>query len=340
MRDHLALARWLLAGAAATALVLWGTVGAAFPGLAAQAGAQLALWFLLIALMALAQLPLTLWLGIAQAAGRYTAAFWWIAAPRALALLSLAAAAYAGAGPTVGIALAVAVTVGGQIVFVRATRKVLHEIDPEVLGTRGRAGRVLRANAGAGSIVLVGTFVTIVPVTMIGHLWPGDVGLAHVAVTVSNAVGAVIVAGFFPASLTLAARVGDSGALRRHCVRVAGGVAAAVAAVLVFVWALFPLCARLAACSTSFHVVLSLVLIGAGLRLAALGPYHGALAVGRPHLVLPSAVAEAACVLGVMLALSPRWGLPALGVALVAAGALRAAIALGVEVRWIRARAA
>lgn len=338
--DHRALGRWLLASATATALVQWATVGAAFPGLAAQAGGQLALWFLLFAAMALTQLPLTLWLGIAQASGRYAAAFWWIAAPRVLALLSLAAAAYAGAGPTAGIASAVAITVGGQFILVRLSRKALHEVDPEVLHARGRADRVLRANVGAGSIVLVGTLVTIVPVTMIGHLSPGDVGLAHVAVTLSNAVGAVIVAAFFPSSLTLAARVGAPGALKRHYMNVARGVAAAIAAVLALAWAAFPVCARLAVCSANLQVLLSLVLIGAGLRLAALGPYHGALAVGRPHLTLPSAFAEAVGVLAVMLALAAEWGLLTLGVAFVAGGALRAAIALGIEVRRIGAHTA
>lgn len=340
VRDHLALGRWLLVATVLAAAALWATIEAAFPELAAVSGGRLESWFALLAVAAVAQLPLTLWLGIAQATGRYTAAFLWVAVPRAVALLSLAAAAYAGAEATVGIAVAVALVVGGQLIFAHTSRKALRELDPEVLDAHGRASRVWRANVGAGSIVLVGTLVTIVPVTMIGHLWPGDVGLAHVAVTLSNAVGAMVVAGYFPSSLTLAARIRAGGEMRRHCLRVARGVAVAIAGVLALAWAVFPLCARLAVCGASSHVLLSLVLIGAGLRLAALGPYHGALAVGRPQLALPSALAEAACVLGVMLALTAHWGLPALGVAFIAGGALRAAIALGIEARWIGARAA
>jgi len=340
VRDHLALATWLLTAAAVTAIALWATIDVAFSGLAAKAGAQLALWFVLLATLALAQLPLTLWLGVVQATGRYTEALLWIAAPRLIALTAVVAAAAVGAPATLAIAIAVAIVIGGQFRLAHVGRRLLRTADRRVLDVRGRARRVLRANVSAGSIALVGTLVTIVPVTVVGHVWPADVGLAHVAVTLSNAVGAVIAAAFFPASLALAERVGNPAEFRRHCMRIARGIATGIAAAIVLTWAVFPLCATLAECNASFHVVLSLVLIGAGLRLTALGPYHGALVLGRPHLALPSAVAEAVCVVGVTLALTPVFGLHTLGVAFIAGGGLRALVALTIEAKWVSARTA
>lgn len=338
VRDHLALNRWLLATALVAALALWASVDKAFPGMAA-AREHLALWFLLFAVLAISQLPLTFWLGVAQAAGRYWAALLSIALPRGLALVAVLASAYVGAGATFAIAAAVGIVIAGQVVLIRVARHVLREVDRHALQARGRAGGVLRANVSAGSIALVGTVVTIAPVTIVGHLWPDDVGLAHVAVTVSNAVGAVFVAAFFPASLMLAQRVHEPDEIRRHSLRIAWRVVAATAAVVALAWTTFPLCAALVEqCGVAVYALISLVLTGAGLRLAALGPYHGALAVGRPHLALPSAAAEALVVFGTMLALTPVWGLQALGAVFIAGGAVRALMALTLEVRWLSVR--
>lgn len=333
VRDHLALNRWLIATALVAGVALWASVDNVFPGMAA-AGEPLALWFLLFAVLAISQLSLTLWLGVLQAAERYSAALLSVAVPRALALVSLLASAHVGAGATFAITAAVGIVIAGQVALIRAARRVLRQVDSHALEMRGRAGGVLRANISAGSIALVGTAVTIVPVTIVGRLWPIDVGLAHVAVSVSNAVGALFVAAFFPASLVLAQRVHERGEIRRHSLRIAWRVGAATAAAVALAWTTFPLCTELAGqCSVAVYALISLVLIGAGLRLAALGPYHGALAVGRPHLALPSAVAEALVVFATMSALAPGWGLQALGAAFVAGGALRAAVSLGIEAR-------
>lgn len=338
LRDHLALARWLLAAAGVAALALWATIDRAFPGLAG-ASAQLASWFVLFAVAVASQLPLTLWLGVAQATGRYTGAFLSIAGPRALALLAVLGSAHLGASATVGIALAVGIVIAGQAVLGRVARNALREVDRHALEGRGHAGKVLRTNLSAGSIALVGTMVTIVPVTVVGHWRPEDVGLAHVAVTVSNAIGAMIVAAFFPASLTLAQRAHDPNAIQRHSARIARRVALATAAAVALAWLVLPLCVWLVQrCGVDFYALMSFVLLGAGLRLTALGPYHAALAVGRPHLALPSALAEALIVVGGMLAFTPLLGLHAMGVVFVAGGGVRALVALTLEVRRLSAR--
>jgi hypothetical protein len=60
VRDHVALGRVLLLAGAGVALVLWATIDVSFPVLAERAGATLGTWFLLFAVLGLAQLPLTL----------------------------------------------------------------------------------------------------------------------------------------------------------------------------------------------------------------------------------------------------------------------------------------
>jgi hypothetical protein len=156
------------------------------------------------------------------------------------------------------LASAVALVVAGQCVLVRVGSNALEEIAPTILAQRGRAARVMKKNISAGAIALVSMLVTIVPVTIVGRLLPEEVGHAHVIVTLSNAVGAVIVGAFFPLSLTLAERASAAGGLWQHSLRVARGVA----------WS--------SACTTSLYAVGTLVIFGAGLRLGSLGAYHAA----------------------------------------------------------------
>lgn len=341
VRDHVALGRVLLLAGVATAAVLWLTIDRSFPVLAQRAGTTLGTWFLLFALLGLAQVPATLWLGVAQACGGYRAAFVWVVLPRVAALVAVAAGAAAGAGATAMLATAVALVVAGQWALAHAGRRALDEVDAAVLARSGQATRVLAKNVSAGAIALVGMLVTIVPVTIVGRLLPEEVGHAHVIVSLSNAVGAFIVAAFFPLSLTLAARAREPRGLWRHCVRVARGVGLMTLAMIAVGWLVFPVCAELTgACTRPVFVVGTLVVVGAGLRLASLGAYHAAVYQGHPLYSLTSASAEAIAVTGVTwLAIGP-WMLYALGVAFVVGGALRLAIAFTVEARWLAVRGA
>jgi hypothetical protein len=339
VRDHVALGRLLLLAGAGTALLLWVTVDLSFPALAQRAGATLGIWFVLFALLALAQIPATLWLGIAQACGRYHAAFVWVVLPRVAAIVALAAGAVAGAGATATLATAVVLVVAGQWALAHTGRRAMQEVDAAVFAGRGQAKRVLGKNVSAGAIALVGMLVTIVPVTIVGRLLPEEVGHAHVIVSLSNAVGAFIVAAFFPASLALAERAREPRGLWRHCVRVARGVGLITLALIALVWLVFPVCAQLTgACTRPVFLVGTLVVVGAGLRLASLGAYHAAVYQGHPLYSLTSASAEAVAVTGVTWWAIGSWMLYALGVAFVVGGALRLAIAFTLEARWLAVR--
>lgn len=334
VRDHVALMRWLLLAGAAASVPSWLLVGRAFPALADRTADALTAWYPLLALLALSQLPLTLWLGIGQSAGRYGAALLWIALPRVLALGLMAAAALAGVGPTAAMALAVAVVLLGQFALARTARRALAAIDPDALAGEGRATAVLAPNLSAGAIGLIGILVTIVPVTIVGRLLPAEVGNAHVIVTLSNAMGAVLVAAFFPLSLTLPQRAREPDGLRGHSLRVAGGVALVTLAAIAAAWLAFPACAWLSpACTAELFSVGSLVVLGAGLRLGSLGAYHAAVYVGRPQVALLSASLEAVAVVLLTWWLAPVWLLFALGAAFVVGGGLRLAVALGYETR-------
>jgi O-antigen/teichoic acid export membrane protein len=332
LRDHLALQRWLSATALAVGLGLWFAIEPAFPGLAERSGDLLRTWFPLFAVLAISQLSLTLWLGVTQALGRYRQALLWVASPRALALGAVLGIALTPAGATAGIAVAVAIVVAGQLMLSADGRAAVRRVDPAVLDERGNAVAVLPANVSAGAIALVGTLVTIAPVTIVGRAQPGDVGTAHVIVTLSNAFGAVVVAAFFPGSISLAARIDDPAAVRGHALRVARNVLALSAGVIALGWLLFPACPAVAdRCESHWFTVASLVIAGAGMRLATLGIYHGALMRGRPHLCLLSAVAEAAVVLVLALLLIGDLGLMAIGVAFAAGGAARLGVAFVFE---------
>jgi hypothetical protein len=198
---------------------------------------------------------------------------------------------------------------------------------------------VVRQNLSVGAIGLVGTLVTIVPVTLVGRLVPSEVGYAHVIVTLSNAIGAVLVAAFFPASLTLGDAARQRDGLWRHCLRVARGVGLAVGGLIACIWLAFPVCAWIsAACTGNLVGAGTLVIAGAGLRLASLGAYHAAVYQGHPHFSLLSASAEAIAVVVLTWWMVDSWMLYALGVAFVVGGALRLTIALAIEARWVAKR--
>jgi len=334
VRDHIALERWLVVFGVVAAAILWLSVDRAFPLLAQRAGASLAIWFVLFAVLALAQLPMTLWLGAAQAAGQYLQAFACIALPRLIALVVLLLGAGRQADATWMLGATVVVVVAGQSTLAHIGRRALRAIDTGMVGSQGAAGRVLAQNLSAGAIGLVGTLVTIVPVTIIGRLLPEEVGHAHVAVSLSNSIGAVLVAALFPLSLALAERTREPGGIWRHCLRVARLVGMSVAALLAAGWVAFPVCSKLSdQCTTQVATVASLVVVGAGLRLASLGVFHVAVYEGRPHLALLSATVEAIAVVLITWLLVGSWLLLALGIGFLVGGGLRLLIALGIEAR-------
>ncbi len=332
VRDHIALARVLLAVGVVAAIVLWALVDRAFPALAAQGNAVLRTWFMLLAILALAQIPLTLWLGIAQAAGRYRTAFLAVAVARGAALVVVAGGARAGADPTTMLAAAVALIVAAQWTLMRATRETLRTIDARILAERGDARAVLRKNLSAGAVVLVGTLVTIVPVSIVGRLLPQEVGHAHAIVSLSNAVGAIIVAAFFPLSLTLSEHAGEPAALRRYCLRVARGALAITGVLIAAAWIAYPACSAITpACRADLFGVGSLVVLGAGLRLGSLGAYHAGLSMGHPHYAMLSVATEGVAVVALTAWLLGPWMLYALGIAFVAGGMLRLGVAFAAE---------
>jgi hypothetical protein len=340
VRDHVSLERALLFIGPFAAAGLWATIGMAFPELARQSGNVLGVWNLLFAILALTQLPLTLWLGVAQAAGRYNSALFLVAAPRALAVAVLLAGGAVGADPTVMIAASVTIVVTGQWGLARSARAALRETDATIFEQRGDARAVLIRNLLAGAVALVATLVTIVPVTIVGHLLPQEVGHAQVIVTLSNAITAVIVAAFFPLSLTLAEHANDAAGRWRHSMHIARSAALITVAILAAAWLAFPLCAwASSACSANVFAVGSLVVCGAGLRLGSLGAYHATVYMGHPHYSLLSVGAEAIAVSGLTWWLLGTWTLYGLGAAFVVGGGLRMLIALAVELKLLAARA-
>lgn len=336
VRDHVALGRWLVVAAVVAALLLGLTIERTFPALASASAGRLTLWYAMFALLAVTQLPLVLWMGIGQASGRYVETFAWIVGSRVLAVIAVIASAGAGLPETAAVAASTLLALTGQAGVVHAGRRALREVSATAL--RGRAMSVLPANINAGLIALVGTVVTIAPVTLIGRALPGEVGAAHLVVSLSNAFGAIAVAAFFPASLALARNAACASELRDYAWLVARRVVAATAALLAIGTVVYPVCVLLRnECGQSVFVAASLVLAGAGLRLGSLGVYHGALALGRPHLALPSALAEALAVVLLSLGLVAHLGLVGVGAAFVAGGALRLALALAIETRLLTA---
>lgn len=336
VRDHVAFGRWLLAFGVLATAVLALTVDRTFAVLAAEHGDTLRWWFLLFAVLALSQIPLSLWLGVAQAAGRYRAALVLTALPRAGALLLLPAAAAAGIGPGPAIALALALVLAGQALLGTAARRALREIDADALAGAVEPQRVLRSNLSAGLVVLVGTLVTILPVTVIGRAAPDQVGAAHVIASLANALGGLVVAAYFPTSLTLSQQLRESNGLTRYCLRIARGVLLLSLAALLALAAAGALCLGLSdVCHPIVLWTAGLVIAGAGLRLGALGTQHVALYQRRPQLSLMSATMEGLAALATLLLLLPRLGLAALGWALFVGGALRFGLALSLERRWL-----
>jgi O-antigen/teichoic acid export membrane protein len=335
VRDHVALGTRLLLLGVVAAVGLWLTIALAFPALAESSGASLRSWYVPFAVLALAQLPMTLWLGVAQAAGKYGAAFVWIVGPRAISLLVLVFGTLAGLGATAILSTAVVIVIAGQMFLAHAAKHALQQIDPRVLSEPGRARRVAMSNVSAGALALLAMLVTIVPVTIIGRYLPQEVGHAQVMVMLSNGIGAVIVAAFFPLSLKLG-EDDNPDHLRRHSVRVASGVAFITLALVGAAWLMFPICEWLSnRCTTSIFGVGTLVVLGAGMRLGALGPYHAALYRGRPHNALLSATVEAAAVVAITWWFLDSWMLYALGIAFVIGGALRSLIALLLETKLL-----
>jgi hypothetical protein len=340
VRDHVALERILLLVGVVAAVLLWATIELAFPVLAQQSGKLLNAWNALFAILALAQIPATLWLGVAQAAAKFRPAFILLALPRVAALVVLVVGAGAGASPTSMLVASILIIIGGQWALARTARLALHEIDAEILRERGRAVNVLAKNVSAGTVSLVGSMVTMVPVTLVGRLVPDEVGYAHAIVALSNAVGAVIVAAFFPVSLTLGARIKENADVWRYCLHIARGVALITASLVAVAWLAYPMCNKIsAACSASIFAVGSLVVCGAGLRLASLGVYHVAAFKGHPLYALPSVAAEAIAVVGFVWLLLSSWMLYALGIAFVIGGSFRLLIALGYERKLLADRA-
>jgi len=340
IRDHIALERVLLALGVLVALVLGLMVDRAFPSIASQAGGLLQLWFSLLAVLALTQIPMTLWLGVAQAAGGYVAALSMVVASRALALAVVAAAPIAGAGPTVALAASVAVVVVAQWLLMRMARATLERIAPGVLHQAGHPRSVLRKNLSAGIVVVVATLVTIVPVSIVGRVLPDEVGHAYAVVTLANAVVALIVAAFFPFSLTLAAQTRQPAALRRYCVKVASAALLITAGLIAIAWLAYPVCSALVpSCHAGLFMVGSLVVLGAGIRVGSLGPYHAGLYMGHPHYALLSVTAEGITVVALTWWLLGDWSLYALGAAFVAGGILRVAVAFMAELRLLAKQA-
>jgi hypothetical protein len=336
VRDHRALGRWLMAVGLAAALVLGMTVEYTFDALAARHGAQLVLWFGMFALLALSQLPLTLWLGVAQAADRYRTALLTTTLPRAAALAVLPAAAALGVGAGPAIAAALLTVLAGQALLSMLAWRELHALGAAA-GAGADARRVLSANALAGLVVLVGTLVTIAPVTVVGRHAPDQVGAAHLIVGLANAMGGVVVAAYFPRSLRLTQWLREPGGLTRYCLLIAGGVGALTVAALATVAVSASVCFSIVGmCQQDKMLTLALVLAGAGLRLGALGTQHAAMYLRKPHFNLLSAGLEAVGAMSSLFLLLPSLGLVAVGWALLIGGFLRLACSLLIERAWLR----
>ncbi len=336
VRDHVVLGRWLLALGVLAAAALAATIERTFPTLAAEDGETLRHWFLLFAMFALSQIPMTLWLGVSQGAARYRMAFAFIALPRAGALLLLPAASATGLNAGAAIGFSLLSVVVGQVLLGVAARRTLRDIDPRIFVGPTDVRGVLLSNLNAGLVSLVGSLVSIVPVTLVGRFAPSQVGAAQVIVGISNAFGAVLVSGYFPLSLTLSQRLRDPDGVTRYCFAIARGAGLLTLSAFLLVAAAGGICASLVkTCHPAVLWTAALVLAGAGLRLGALGTQHIALYQGRPHLSLLSAAAEGMVALAILLATLPTLGLYALGVALLAGGGMRFGVSLAVERRWL-----
>jgi len=336
VRDHVALARWLIAAGLIVTATLWVVIDDIFPELATLDAHALRTWFLIFATLGLSQIGMTLWLGVAQACGRYWLGLLCTALPRGLALVVVVCASLLGVDPGQAIGTAVMLVISGHLLLSRRARQALLMIDQDALKGDASPWHVLPNNLSAGLIGVVGMLVTILPVTLVGRASPSQVGVAQVIVGLANALGGVVVAFYFPLSLTLAQRLREPGGLTNYCLKVARGVGLLVLIALLTVAAIGGSCdGLLAACHPAVLWTTALVLAGAGLRLGSLGTQHIALYQRRPHLNLVSATAEALAALAILLVLLPSLGLPALGWALLAGGALRFGLALGLERRWL-----
>jgi hypothetical protein len=196
---------------------------------------------------------------------------------------------------------------------------------------------VLGKNLSAGAVVLVGALVTIAPVSVVGRLLPEEIGHAHAIVTLSNAVGAIIVAAFFPLSGT---RVREAASLWRYSLRIARGALLITLTLIGGAWLVYLACRALGwVWPVDLFTVGSLVVLGAGLRLGSLGAYHAGLYMGHPHFAMLSVTAEAAAVLLLTWWLLGTWMLYALGAAFVVGGMLRLIVAFALELKLLAGRA-
>jgi hypothetical protein len=336
LRDHLALEQVLLLAGLVAALGLAATISRAFPALAEQADMLLIGWYALFAVQALSQIPLMFWLGVTQAAGNFGSAFLLVAVPRGVAVVFLLAGKVFDVAATAMLMASIVTILAGQAALVVVARRHLRALSAAALSERGRARSVLAQNLNAGLVVLVGSMVTLVPVTIVGNRLAESVGHAYAIVTLSNAVGAVVVAMFFPMSLTLADWLERPRGLRSYCVQIAQRVGLVTIGLLGLFWLTYPFCAWFSnACSAGLFAVASLAVAGAGLRLAALGVYHAAAHLGQPRYAMPSVAAEAAAVVAITWLCVDSWKLLALGIAFVAGGVLRLLVAFSVEMRLL-----
>lgn len=337
VRDHVALCRWLTLAAAGAALGMLPLIDSAFPELAQRHGTRLQGWYTLMAVMLLAQIPLTLWLGTAQALGDYREAFAWTVLPRLAAVLAVAVSGLNGAAPDVSVAAAVACLLAGQVGFTLGVRRRLRDRLPTALQPGDRsAGRVLALNLTSGAVGLVGAGVSIVPVTLIGHAAPDATGAAQVIVGLSNAVSGLVAAAYFPMSLTLGIWLRQPGGLTRYCLRIALTVGTAAAALAAAV-ATSPFVLRWMGFAGPNEAIwtAALVLAGAGLRLGALGTQHLGSYARRPAMNLTSASIESVLVMALCAWLVEELGLIGLGAAILVGGASRTALAMTLERSWL-----
>lgn len=333
--DHIALCRNLLVIGAAAGAVLVLTSNLVFPAFSSDEAELLRIWCALLSVLALAQLPFTLWLGVAQALDEYLSPLLLVALPRVGALAVPVICASMGLSPTMAMGAAITVVLVGQVLLSRLARTRAEELAPALRRVRGKAGRVLRLNLSAASLGFVGAGVSILPVTLVGRFDPGSVGAANAMIAASNAIGSLVVAAYFPRSLTLPDRLLEQDGVKRYChaiVRELRWMLLPIAVIFAVGWIcdlVFP------NCPAKEIGVLGLVLTGAALRLCALGSQHVALYVQRPHLSLFSATVESLVAVLLMWLLLPTFGLWALGVAILFGGLFRFGLAAAIEVRWL-----
>jgi hypothetical protein len=337
VRDHFILCRWLTATGVVVALAMLPLIDLAFPELADRDGVRLHLWYAVMATLLLSQIPLTLWLGVAQALDDYRSPLWWTMLPRAFAVLLIAVFGVAGAPADLSITAVVVVLLVSQAAFAIRVRRRLQQKLPATLDVSDRSAlRVLRLNLLGGAVGLVGAGVSIFPVTVVGHVAPNATGAAQVIVGISNAVASLLVAAYFPMSLTLGAWIARPGGLTRYCLRIAVTVASLSAIAALVVSTIPWLCGWLSlTCPDVPAWTAALVLLGAGLRLGALGTQHAGAYARLPQMNLASASAESVIVIVAVLTLVQESGLLALGVAILVGGAARLIVALVFERAWL-----